>query len=268
MEVYAAQIDRMDQNIGKILEALDASKQLENTLVLFLQDNGGCAEKMGREEHKDRTTAPASQPMKPDQIQQVVFPRYTRDGRPIKDGLAVMPGGDDSYIAYGRAWANVSNTPFREYKHWVHEGGISTPLIAKWPAGIKRHGDIDRTPGHLIDIMATCIELAGATYSSSIPLQGVSLTPAFDGKSIERKQPIFFEHEGNRAVRDGKWKLVAKGAAGAWELYDMDADRSEMHDLASQEPDRVKAMSQKWQTWAEATHVLPLNPIKAMQAEN
>src|SRR5947207_11905763 len=117
MEVYAAQIDRMDEGIGRIVEALQATAQLDNTLILFLQDNGGCAETTGREEHADRTNAPATQPMKPDQLQLAVFPRYTRDGRPIRDGLAAMPGPDDSFIAYGRNWANVSNSPFREYKH-------------------------------------------------------------------------------------------------------------------------------------------------------
>ena len=267
MEVYAAQIERMDQNIGKLIDALQQTGQLDNTLILFLQDNGGCAEKMGREEHKDRTNAPASRPMKPDQVQEMVFPRYTRDGRPIKDGLAVMPGADDTFVAYGRNWANVSNTPFKEYKHWVHEGGISTPLIAHWPGGISRTGDMETQPGHLIDIMATCVDLAGATYSSSIPMQGVSLVPAFTaGGKINRTQPIFFEHEGNRAIRMDQWKLVAKGMNGKWELYDMTADRTEMHDLAAQEPERVKAMTDQWQKWAEATHVLPLNPIKAMKA--
>jgi arylsulfatase len=262
MEVFAAQIDRMDQGIGRIVEALEKTNQLDHTLILFLQDNGGCAEKMGREEHKDRTTAPATQPVKPDQIQTVTFPRYTRDGRAVRDGLAVMPGPDDSFIAYGQNWANVSNTPFREYKHWVHEGGISTPLIAHWPAAIKRRGELDPTPGHLIDIMPTCVELAGATYSSKIPMAGVSLVPAFGGKPIGRTSPIFFEHECNRAVRDGKWKLVSKGEGGPWELYDMEADRTELHDLASAQPQRVEKMAAAWQAWAEKSHVLPLNPLK------
>ena len=261
MEVFAAQVDRMDQGIGRIVEALRVANQLDHTLVLFLQDNGGCAERMGRSEHKDRTNAPTTKPAGPNRIQSVVFPRYTRDGRPIKDGLAVMPGADDTFVAYGPNWANVSNTPFRMYKHWVHEGGISTPLVAYWPAGIKRHGEWDRTPGHLIDIMATCVELSGATYGSKIPMQGVSLLPTFDGKPITREHPIFWEHEGNRAIRQGKWKLVAKDADGPWELYDMDADRSEMHDLAKQEPQRVKEMSSRWTSWAEKNNVFPLNPF-------
>jgi arylsulfatase len=264
MEVYAAQVDRMDQNIGRIVSALCDAKQLDNTLILFLADNGGCAEKMGRDVHEDRKNAPASQPMKPTDFQANVFPRYTRDGRPIRDGHIVMPGPDDTYVAYGEGWANVSNTPFREYKHWVHEGGISTPLIAHWPTAIKRNGQIDSQPGHLIDLMATCVDLAGAAYPNEVegrkitPMQGVSLAPAFRSESLSRKQPIFWEHEGNRAIRDGKWKLVAKGADGPWELYDIDADRSEMHNLAADQAERVKSMSDQWQAWAAATQVLPL----------
>src|SRR5207249_10812037 len=130
----------------------------------FLSDNGGCAEDIGRQTHADRANAPATKPMRPDQPQLAFLPRYTRDGRPIRDGEIVMPGPDDTFIAYGQGWANVSNTPFKEYKHWVHEGGISTPLVVHWPAGIKRRGELITTPGHLIDIMATCVEVSGATY--------------------------------------------------------------------------------------------------------
>ena len=138
----------------------------------------------------------------------------TRDGRWVKSGPGVMAGPADTYIGYGEHWANVANTPFREYKHWVHEGGISTPLIAHWPAGIAaaRRGKLETQPGHLIDIMATCVELAGATYPAEFngqkikPLEGISLTPTFAGRALQRKQPLFWEHESNRAVRDGNWK--------------------------------------------------------------
>ena len=137
-----------------------------------------------------------------------------------------------------------------------------------FPAVITRKGELERQPGHLIDLMATCVALSGATYPEKVaagevpPMQGVSLLPAFSGQDLGRKTPIFFEHEGNRAVRDGTWKLVAKGEDGPWELYDMVSDRSEMHDLASAQTDRVKAMAAAWQSWAEASHVLPLNPWK------
>jgi arylsulfatase A-like enzyme len=261
MEVYAAQIDRMDQNIGKILATLREKNQLDNTLILFLSDNGGCAENTGRQVHQDRANAAATQPMKPDQIQNDVFPKFTRDGLPIRDGHIATPGGKDSYIAYGEGWANVSNTPFRQYKHFVHEGGISSPLIAHWPAGITRRDQLEKQPGHLIDIMATCVDLAAATPPPT--LAGVTLRPAFNGATLARENPIFFEHESNRAVRAGQWKLVAKGIDGPWELYDMQTDRTEMHDLAASQPDRVKQMFHQWQQWAEASFVLPLGTWNA-----
>ena len=266
MEVYAAQIDRMDQGIGRIIDALRETGRLDNTLVLFLHDNGGCAEPHGRKPGRPNKDANPA-PHRPADPQWMSRPMVTRDGRPIRSGPKVMPGPDDTFIAYGQGWANVSNTPFRKYKHDAHEGGISTPLVAYWPAGIKREaGGFERTPGHVIDIAATVAELARVKLPErfngkpTTPLQGVSLAPAFAGGAINRERPIFFEHEGNRAIRDGKWKLVAGGAKGAWELYDIEADRTEMHDLASQQPDRVKRMAADWQQWAEASHVLPLRP--------
>jgi len=169
-----------------------------------------------------------------------------------------MTGGADTYHGYGKAWANVSNTPFREYKHWVHEGGISTPLVAHWPKGIsaKLRGKFEHQPAHLIDLMATCVDLAKADYPKEVkgqkivPMQGVSLKPTFSGKAIKREDPIYWEHEGNRAIRIGKWKLVAKGANGAWELYDLDADRSELNDLSEKHPQRAKEMADQWEAWA------------------
>src|SRR5207244_3105614 len=156
----------------------------------------------------------------------------------------------------------VSDTPFREYKHWVHEGGISTPLIVHWPAGVKARGELRMQPGHLIDIMATCLDVAGATAPAEsgehklTPIEGKSLRPAFENKAIER-DGIFWEHEGNRAVRDGKWKLVAKGPGAKWELYDMEADRTEMQDLASSQPSKVEELQAKWEAWAQRAHVIP-----------
>ena len=156
-----------------------------------------------------------------------------------------MPGPASTWISYGQAWANTSNTPFRYYKHFVHEGGIATPLIAHWPAGIRRHGELEEQPGHLIDIMATCVELSGAKYPREFrgnvirAMEGRSLVPAFRGQAICR-DAIFWEHEGNRAIRIGKWKLVAKGPRGPWELYDMEKDRTEMHDLAAAQPERTQ----------------------------
>jgi len=261
MEVYAAMIDRMDQNIGRIIQTLRDQGQLDNTLVLFLQDNGGNYEPVGRGK------PPAGPPvlLKPqgdDYIQMTNRPRQTRDAKPVREGPGVMPGPADTYIAYGRNWANVSNTPFREYKHFVHEGGISTPLIAHWPAGIGRAGELEKQPGHLIDLMATFVELSGAKYPANFnghaitPMEGVSLLPAFAGKPLPPRA-IFWEHEGNRAMRQAEWKLVAKGPKGKWELYNMDTDRTEMHDLATSEPQRLGEMSAAWEEWAKRAKVLP-----------
>ncbi|GAB4145052.1 MAG: arylsulfatase [Planctomycetaceae bacterium] len=267
MEVYAAMVDRMDQGIGKIVETLRKNGQLENTLILFLQDNGGCAEGLGRRgrgkiPHPLRASKPTFPPMKATALQTSMIPRQTRDGWPVLMGNNVMPGPADTYIAYGRGWANVSNTPFREYKHWVHEGGISTPLIAHWPASIKSHGQLRHEPSHLIDIMATCVDVSGAKYPVTFkgekiqPLEGKSLAPVFSGKSLSQRA-LFWEHEGNRAVRIGKWKLVAKGRRGPWELYDLDADRTELNNLASQFPERVAEMADMWTSYAKRTNVLP-----------
>lgn len=262
MEVYAAMLDCMDQGIGNIVETLKATGQYDNTLILFFADNGGCAEGMGRrgDAANPAKTTPDDQrkPMGARELQTSMIPPWTRDGRKMRQGKNVMAGPADTYIGYGLPWANASNTPFKEYKHWVHEGGISTPLVAHWPKGIdsSRHGKLEHQPAHLVDLMATAIDLAGAKYPKEVdgkkihPLAGVSLKAGLSGKPLGRKEPIFWEHEGNRALRDGKWKLVAKSARGAWELYDMEADRTELNNLAEKQPDRVKAMADQWEEMA------------------
>lgn len=268
MEVYAAQIDRMDRGIGRILEALRETGQWENTIVFYLQDNGACQEAIGRTGTWRRPVEPSLPPIALDAIRTDVRPSQNRRGVPTLSGPFIMPGPEDTYISYGINWANVSNTPFREYKHFVHEGGIATPLIVHWPAGLTRRGDLEHQPGHLIDLMATCVELAGAQYPTEfqghkiIPMEGVSLVPLFKGQPIKRKEPIFFEHEGNRAVRDGKWKLVAKENQ-PWELYDMEADRTEMHDLSAQYPEVVARLAAAWDEWAKRANVLPLGAWRA-----
>lgn len=189
MEVYAAMIDNMDQGIGRVMAQLKKDGQLDNTLIFFLQDNGGCAELMGRDGKKQGPPR-EWKPLGSNDLQRNIWPpMQTRDGRPVRTGPDVMPGPEDTYIGYGRGWANVSNTPFREYKHWVHEGGISTPLIVHWPAGIpkKRNGKLETQPGHLIDIMATCVDVAGAKFPKKFngnktqPMEGVSLLPHLRG---------------------------------------------------------------------------------------
>jgi arylsulfatase A-like enzyme len=262
MEVYAAMIDRMDQGIGKIISELKRTGQFENTLILYLQDNGGCAESQGRlgtqlHPNSERPLNPTFPTMKPEEFAEAgSVPKQTRDGFPIRMGRKVMPGPADTYVAYGPGWANVSNTPFREYKHWVHEGGISTPLIAHWPNGITSKGEIRKQPGHLIDIMATCVDISSASYPiDAPPLEGRSLRPAFQGKTIDR-DALFWEHEGNRAIRVGNWKLVAKHGQ-TWELYDLSIDRVESKNLALSLPEKVADLAQKYDGWAKRANVEP-----------
>ena len=272
MEVYAAMIHCMDGGIGRIVDTLQNHGQLEDTLILFLQDNGGCQETNGRQGNARRPVAATLPRIADDVILRDVVPKQTRAGVPTLTGPFIMPGPSDTYIAYGRNWANVSNTPFREYKHFVHEGGISTPLIAHWPEGIRRRGELEQQPAHLIDVMATCVDVSHARYPTQLgtdsiePLEGRSLLPAFEGGTI-RREAIYWEHEGNRAIRVGKWKLVAKGERGAWELYDMEADRTEMHDVSATDPERVTELAAQWQAWAQRAHVLPLGAWRAPAAQ-
>ncbi len=262
MEVYAAMIDRMDQGVGRIVAALARNGRLDDTLILFLQDNGGCQEDLGRTGEWKRPVAPSLPAIPLDAIRSEGRPKQNRAGVPVLGGPGIMPGPEDTFISYGMNWANVSNTPFREYKHFVHEGGISTPLIAHWPNGIGRKGEKEHQPGHLIDIMATCVDVAGARYPESFagtriqPPEGRSLRPAFAGRTVER-DAIFWEHEGNRALRSGKWKLVAKHPEGAWELYDMEKDRTELHDLAASNPEKTKELAEKWEAWARRVRAVP-----------
>lgn len=247
MEVYAAMVDHMDQAVGRIVARLKAMGKWDNTLILFLSDNGGCAEELngaGNALH---------------------VPKTTRDGRPVRFGNRpeIMPGKDDDYQSYGLPWANASNTPFRLYKHWVHEGGISSPLIAHWPRGItKGRGGFVAEPSHLIDIMATCADLGQAKYPAAVggekilPMEGRSLAPLLRGERPAAARAIFWEHEGNRAVREGDWKLVSK-FPGGWELYNIPADRTEMTNLAAKHPDRVKDLATKWDAWAARANVRP-----------
>ncbi len=277
MEVYAAMVDCMDQGIGRIVAELEEKAELDNTLIVFLQDNGGCAEQLGlwRRRWTDEQLR-ERHPMQPGELQWDMIPDYTRDGRPVRQGPGVMHGPADTYLAYSPGWANVSNTPFRMYKHWVHEGGIATPLIVHWPEGIRAKNEWRQRPGHLVDLMTTFVEISEAEYPTEYaehqitPMEGESLVASFDDPKAARQMPIFFEHEGNRAVRVGTWKLVSKAQPRphtwikidelpleAWELYDLEADRSELNDLADDHPDRVKEMAALWRDWAERTLVVP-----------
>ena len=270
MEVYAAMVDSMDQGIGRIIEQVKKQGQFDNTLFFYLQDNGGCAEGYGR--YAPKKPYPEYKPMGPDQFQTKIWPpMQTRDGRAVRHGPGVMAGPEDTFIGYGRGWANVSNTPFREYKHFAHEGGIATPLVAHWPKGIskERRGKLEHHPGHLIDIMATCVDLANVNYPKKsgghdiTPLEGVSLAPAFSGQELARKDALYFEHHLNCAIRDGDWKLVRYGQTGRpsklrdWELYNIAVDRSELKNLAKSNPEKAKELADKWEAWAVRAKVKP-----------
>jgi len=226
MAVYAAAVAHMDKAIGDLVAGLKERGELDNTLILFLSDNGGNAEG---------------------------GPNGRSEGDPSK------PNSD---WFCGESWAFLENTPFRRYKHFNHEGGIATPLIAHWPAGIKGRGELRSQPGHLIDILPTCLEVAGAAPLKEragvavLPPEGRSLLPAFANQAISR-DALFWEHEGNAAVRVGDLKLVRAGRNGAWELYDLKLDRTEQHDLAATQPDKVKELAAQWEAWALRANVKP-----------
>lgn len=244
MAVYAAMIETMDRGIGKILAKLDELGIADNTLVMFMSDNGG-----NFEEINDPGPKAPRDPW---------IPYNTHDGRPVNRGNKpdIMPGPEDTYQSIGIPWGNCTNTPFRLYKHFAHEGGISTPFIARWPKGIKQTDALTHQLGHETDVMATCLDVAKVPYpvkakSGQQPpkLAGTSLLPIFEGRQRTNRGPMFWEHEGNAAMRDGKWKLVSR-FPDAWELHDMEADRTELHNVAELFPARVKEMSAAYAAWA------------------
>ena len=226
MATYAAVVHRMDKSIGDLVGGLRQRGLLDDTLILFMSDNGGNAEAGAQ-------------------------------GRTQGD-----PSQSGSQWFCGESWAYAQNTPFLLYKHFNHEGGISTPLIAHWPAGIAAKNELRRQPGHVIDVMATVVDVAGAAYPKEfngkpiLPMEGRSLVPAFADRPIER-EALYWEHEGNAAVRVGDLKLVRRGRDGPWELFDLKADRTEQHDLASARPEKIRELAALWQAWAERAHVLP-----------
>lgn len=249
MATYAAMIEHLDTGVGKIFGALKQKSIDTNTLVIFFSDNGGCAEVV--------------QPGWYD------VPSRTRFGDRVavgNDDPLVLAGPEDVWQSYGVPWANVSDTPFRFYKHFTHEGGIASPMIVHWPAVIKNTGTISRELGHVTDIMATLVDVAGAKHPTTYdghsiqPLEGSSLLPIFEGKPRLHPTPIFWEHEGNRAVRLQQWKLVAhKGRA--WELYDVQTDRTEQKDLAATHKEKVKELSDLYDAWAKRCNVVPFDQL-------
>ena len=274
MEVYAAMVDRMDQGIGWLVDELKRQGEYENTVIIYLQDNGGCAEGLGRNSNAEKIKDANLSPMGEDELQTKIWPpMQTRDGRAVRTGPEVMAGAEDTFIGYGRAWANVSNTPFRGYKHDSLEGGISTPFIVHWPSGIDSGftNTIRHDPCHLIDIMPTIVELSGAKYPSTYQgeaiqaMEGVSLKGALSGSLVVRDAPLGFEHHGNQALRDGDWKIVStyrKNKPTQWELYNIRLDRTELNNLAEEHPDKLAELISKWQAWADRVGVVqwPFEP--------
>lgn len=221
MAIHAAMVDRMDQEIGRVLEQLKSMNALDNTLIFFLSDNGASAEQLIRGEGHDP---------------------------------AVPAGSAKSFLGLGPGWSTVSNAPFRMHKSWVHEGGISTPLIVHWPAGIAEKGGLRHLTGHVVDLLPTIVDVAKAQRFETINDQpvpaapGVSLTPAFATDVAATRQELWWYHIGNRAIRVGDWKLVSWGEERPWELFNLKADRSETHDLAKMHPDKVKELEAAWQS--------------------
>lgn len=237
MAIYAAMIDEIDKNVGKLVAALRQRGQLDKTLILFLSDNGGNAEAG-------------------------VKGTYQGDN----------PGDPHSNVFIGRCWAHLNNTPFRKYKHYNHEGGIATPLIAHWPAAITPRAGTDgwiTTPTHVIDLMATCVDLGQAEYpahkhgAAITPLAGHSLRPLLTGQGSFPERALYWEHEGNAAIRVGDRKLVRQGSNGEWELFDLKADRTEQHNLAEDQPDEAERLAAQWLAWAKAANVLPKAQARA-----
>jgi arylsulfatase len=228
MAVYAAQVECMDRGIGEVMEKIRSLGKWENTLVIFLSDNGACAEGgvFGRD--------------------------FWGNGAP--------PGGPDGYHNYGMGWANAGNTPFRKYKQYIHEGGIATPFVVQWPAVIRKGGQIHHQPAHIIDIMATFCDISGAEYPELYngvkiqPHEGLSMKPLFYGEEREEHTILCWEHIGSAGIRKGNWKLVA-ARNEPWELYDLQTDRTELNNVIKKHPQVASVLHYDWLAWADSCGV-------------
>jgi arylsulfatase len=231
MEIYAAMIDRMDQGIGKVISELERTKQLDNTLIMFVADNGGCAESLNKK-----------------------YEEFTGE-----------MGSGNSFLAYETNWANVSNVPFRFFKHWMHEGGISTPFVARYPKAIKAE-TTSSVPAHLVDIMATCLDVSNTKYLSAKnpklkPLDGKSLLPVFRGRKEALHEVLFFEHLGYRALRKGDYKIVSTFPKNTWELYNLSTDRTELNDLSKTMPEKVEELDALYTKMAKENNVMEWSKV-------
>jgi arylsulfatase A-like enzyme len=251
MEVYAAMVTEMDNAIGKILNQIEDNNEWENTIIIFLSDNGACSETLPLDEIAEFRRA------------KNLMDTRTRDGRKVVLGNDpdVMPGGEDTYASYGVAWANVSNTPFRLYKRYTHEGGVMSPFIIHWPAGTLANGKVNTSTFQLVNVAPTLYDALGVTYPDNLngsklePLAGGSMLPALVSAESANSQ-LWWEHIGNAAIIRGKWKLVRQYDWN-WELYDLTTDRNELKDLASANPDLVAELTAEWEKLADQYGVIP-----------
>ena len=241
MEVYAAQVTIMDRVIGNVIQHLEKIGKLNDTLIFFTIDNGGC--------HVEYSP----------QRKGGFLPEKTRKGEPMKPGNLphIMPGPEITYQSYGHGWANLSNTPYRLFKQYDHEGGIHTPMIAHWPNKIKQKGSISHTLSHLIDLMPTILEASDITPASKIrgqerlPWDGRSILPSIEGKKQKDPSLLYFSYARGKAIRVGNWKLVLNKdnkSEAQWELYDMKKDPNELNDLASTKPNKFKELLKLWES--------------------
>jgi len=247
MEAYAAQVDRLDQGVGRILAALHEIDAYDNTLVVFLSDNGASDEglpKIDMDRFRKRSD---------------IVRTVTRAGEPVRIGNTadIVPGPEDTYASYGRAWANLSNVPFRYYKRWVHEGGIATPFIASWPNGSLANGSVVHTPFQLVDFVPTVLEATGTRYPGDVlPCEGRTMLATLRGQAPAAAATLYWEHTGNAAIQRHGLKLVREFPQ-PWELYDLRTDRAEQHNLAGLQPDVVSELAAEWQHWADRVGVIP-----------
>jgi arylsulfatase A-like enzyme len=238
MATFAAMVDSVDQNVGRVIEDLKKNNEFENTLIFFLSDNGACAE------------------WDPHGFDNNPYPNNKlHEGKELD-----LIGQKDSFHSYGTGWANFCNTPFTSYKHYTYEGGVSSPMIIHYPKSLKNTGQINRSVNHVMDIAATIIDIAGASYPKTrngqeiYPLQGKSLLSVMNGQS-RKDRTVYFEHEGNRAVRSGKWKTVWTNYSKTWKLFNIDEDRTETNNIAAAHPEIVTRLNKLWHSWAEENFV-------------